>query len=83
MKEYRLIEFTSQKNIRQVISTKTNLYDFLLDIYQDRLRVLFDEQGQSKGFISIFLNSQQLFSIMNVNLNNHDEIQIISSISGG
>lgn len=83
MNKYHLIEFSSQKNIRQVISAKSNLYDFLLDIYQDRLSTLFDEHGQSKGFISIFLNAQQLFSILNVHLNNNDEIQIISSISGG
>lgn len=83
MNEYTLTEFTSKKKIINVSSSESVLYDVLLEIYQNNLEVMFDAKGNSKGFISIFVNAQQLFSILNVTLKNHDEIHIITSISGG
>jgi|GEM_PF-4353846 len=83
MNEYQLIEFTSKKKIQRIVSDKSNLYEVLTDLYLDKMEGLFDKNGKSKGFVSIFLNSRQLFSIRDITLKDYDEIQIVTSISGG
>lgn len=83
MNEYQFIEFTSKKKIMKIFSAKSKLYEVLSDLYKHKMEVLFDENGKSNGFVSIFVNSQQLFSIQDITLNNHDEIQLITSLSGG
>lgn len=83
MNEYTLIEFTSKKKILKICSSKSNLYEVLTDLYGSKMAVLFDENGKSKGFVSIFVNSRQLFLIKDITLKNHDEIHILTSISGG
>ncbi len=83
MYEYQFIEFTSKKKIEKIFSDKSNLYEVLADLYQNKMEAMFDKNGKSKGFISIFVNCNQLFSTQDITLKNHDEIQIVTSISGG
>ena len=83
MNEYTLIEFTSTKKIQKICSAKSKLDEVLADLYENKMDVLFDENGKSKGFVSIFVNSHQLFMIKDITLKNHDEIHILTSISGG
>ncbi|OGV41591.1 MAG: hypothetical protein A3F46_10740 [Legionellales bacterium RIFCSPHIGHO2_12_FULL_42_9] len=84
MNEYQVTEFAAQKKMTTIHSTETNLYKVLADFYHDKINSLFDDKtGQAKGFISIFVNSQQLLSIQGVCLNHRDEIQIVTSIAGG
>lgn len=83
MNKYKLIEFTSEKKITHIYSPKNKLSEVLSDFYKNKINSMFDIDGTSKGFISIFINSKQLFSIQGINLNNDDEIQIVTSISGG
>lgn len=84
MYEYQLIEFTAQKKITTIHSDKTDLYAVLAEVYKDKINFLFDDEtGQVKGFISIFVNSQQLDSIQDVTIKHCDQIQIVTSIAGG
>lgn len=83
MNEYQLVEFSSKKETKKIVSDKSKLYEVLFDLYQNKLEVMFDKNGKSKGFVSIFVNSHQLFSIRDITLKNNDEIQIVTSISGG
>lgn len=83
MNEYQFIEFTSKKKTEKIFSDKCDLTQVLTDIYKNKMEIMFDKNGKSQGFISIFVNSLQLFSIKNITLKNHDEIQIVTSISGG
>lgn len=83
MNEYRLIEFNSEKKESKVVTNNTKLQQILVDFYKDKLDRMFDENGNSRGFISIFINSKQISSIKNITLNNYDEICVVTSISGG
>lgn len=83
MNEYRLIEFNSEKKESKVVTNNTKLQQILVDFYKDKLDRMFDENGNSRGFISIFINSKQISSIKDITLNNHDEISVVTSISGG
>lgn len=83
MYEYQLVEFASSKRIEQIRTNKSNLSDVLSEFYGDKMVNLFHDNGESKGFISVFVNTNQISSIKDVVLNSHDEICIVSSISGG
>ncbi|HAT9624947.1 TPA: MoaD/ThiS family protein, partial [Legionella pneumophila subsp. pneumophila] len=42
-----------------------------------------DDSGCSKGYISVFVNSEQISSIKDITLKPNDEVCIVTSISGG
>lgn len=83
MNEYKLIEFTAQKKITIIQSKSTKLDEILANFYQHKINALFDETGNTKGFIAIFVNARQLSSINNITIKHGDEIKIVTSIAGG
>nr|WP_233586472.1 hypothetical protein [Legionella sp. km772] len=44
---------------------------------------MFDNNGWSKGYFSVFVNSEQISSIKDIVLNHNDEVCIVTSITGG
>ena len=83
MHEYQLIEFNSDRKKIQLVSNKSNLQQVLAEFYKENLEKMFDENGCSKGYISVFVNSEQISSIKEIILSPSDEVCIVSSISGG
>ena len=83
MHEYQLIEFNSDRKKIQLVSNKSNLQQVLAEFYKENLEKMFDENGYSKGYISVFVNSEQISSIKEIILSPNDEVCIVSSISGG
>ncbi|HHT9997974.1 TPA: MoaD/ThiS family protein, partial [Legionella pneumophila] len=83
MHEYQLIEFSSSKKEIQLVSNQSNLQQVLLEFYKEKFEKMFDEDGCSKGYISVFVNSKQITSVKEIALNPNDEICIVTSISGG
>ncbi|MBN9228058.1 MULTISPECIES: MoaD/ThiS family protein [Legionella] len=83
MHEYQLIEFNSDRKKIQLVSNKSNLQQVLAEFYKENLEKMFDENGCSKGYISVFVNSEQISSIKEIILSPNDEVCIVSSISGG
>lgn len=83
MHEYQLIEFNSDRKQIQLVSDKSNLQQVLAEFYKENFEKMFDANGCSKGYISVFVNSQQISSIKDINLNPNDEVCIVTSISGG
>lgn len=83
MNEYRLIEYTSEKKTHIIKTNSLSLHEVLFSFYKDKFDMLFDEQGHSRGYFSLFINNQQVSSILDITLDNKDEISVISSISGG
>ncbi|HHD4620503.1 MoaD/ThiS family protein [Legionella pneumophila serogroup 1] len=83
MHEYQLIEFNSDRKKNQLVSNKSNLQQVLAEFYKENLEKMFDENGYSKGYISVFVNSEQISSIKEIILSPNDEVCIVSSISGG
>ncbi|AOW53826.1 TPA: MoaD/ThiS family protein [Legionella pneumophila] len=83
MHEYQLIEFSSSKKEIQLVSNQSNLQQVLLELYKEKFEKMFDEDGCSKGYISVFVNSKQITSVKEIALNPNDEICIVTSISGG
>ncbi|HHT9896710.1 TPA: MoaD/ThiS family protein, partial [Legionella pneumophila] len=81
--EYQLIEFNSDRKKIQLVSNKSNLQQVLTEFYKENFEKMFDEWGCSKGYISVFINSDQISSIKDITLNPNDEICIVTSISGG
>lgn len=80
---YQLVEFTSSKRREQIKTNKNILFDVLSDFYGNKVERMFHDNGNSRGFISVFVNKNQILSIKDVVLNPCDEICIVSSISGG
>lgn len=83
MYKYQLVEFTSSKRIEEIRTNKVNLTDVLYEVYSNKIETMFNNNGESKGYISIFVNENQITSIKEVVLNPNDEICIVTSISGG
>ncbi|CEG59354.1 conserved protein of unknown function (plasmid) [Legionella fallonii LLAP-10] len=83
MYEYQLIEFSSERKEIQLVSNKSNLQQILAEFYKEKYEQLFDEEGCSKGYISVFINSKQMTSTKDITLRSNDEICIVASISGG
>ena len=83
MYNYQLIEFSSYKKIHTVTTDTTILEDVLSEAYGNRIESMFNDNGESKGYVSLFINSKQISSIKNITLDPHDEICIVTSISGG
>ena len=83
MHEYQLIEFNSDRKKIQLVSNKSNLQQVLAEFYKENLEKMFDENGCSKGYISVFVNSEQISSIKEIILSPNDEVCIVSSIPGG
>lgn len=83
MYEYQLIEFNSDRKEIQLVSNKSNLKQVLTEFYKENFEMMFDEGGCSKGYISVFVNSEQISSIKDITLNPNDEVCIVTSISGG
>lgn len=83
MYSYLFTEFTSSQKINQIRSNKTNLLDVLTEIYGNKIEKMFNLDGESKGYISVFVNSKQITSVKETTLNPNDEICIVTSISGG
>lgn len=83
MYHYHLIEFTSCKKIQTIRSNKTILEDVLSEVYGDKIESMYKDTGELKGFVSVFINSKQIFSIKEITLNDQDEICVVTSISGG
>lgn len=83
MHEYQLIEFNSDRKQIQLVSSKSNLQQVLAEFYKENFEKMFDGSGCSKGYISVFVNSEQISSIKDIILNPNDEVCIVTSISGG
>lgn len=83
MHEYQLIEFNSDRKQIQLVSSKSNLQQVLAEFYKENFEKMFDDCGYSKGYISVFVNSEQISSIKDIILNPNDEVCIVTSISGG
>ncbi|PWY54743.1 molybdopterin converting factor 2 (subunit 1) [Legionella qingyii] len=83
MHEYQLIEFNSDRKQIQLVSSKSNLQQVLAEFYKENFEKMFDDSGCSKGYISVFVNSEQISSIKDIILNPNDEVCIVTSISGG
>ncbi|HAT5053024.1 TPA: MoaD/ThiS family protein, partial [Legionella pneumophila] len=79
----QLIEFNSDRKKIQLVSNKSNLQQVLTEFYKENFEKMFDEGGCLKGYISVFVNSEQISSIKDIILNPNDEICIVTSISGG
>ncbi|RUR14107.1 MoaD/ThiS family protein [Legionella sp. km772] len=83
MYSYQFTEFTSSKKSEQIKTNKTNLYEVLAHIYGSKMSNMFDNNGWSKGYFSVFVNSEQISSIKDIVLNHNDEVCIVTSITGG
>jgi sulfur-carrier protein len=83
MHEYQLIEFSYDRKQFKVISDKSNLQQVLAEFYKENFEKMFEENGCSKGYISVFVNSEQISSIKEISLSPNDEVCIVTSISGG
>lgn len=83
MYEYQLIEFNSERKEIPLISNQSNLQEVLTEFYKEKFEKMFEEDGCLKGYISVFVNSKQLSSIKDITLSPHDEVCIVTSISGG
>lgn len=83
MYEYQLIEFSSERKEIQLVSNKSNLQQVLSEFYKEKYEQLFDEEGCSNGYVSVFINSKQVATTKNITLRSNDEICIVTSISGG
>lgn len=81
--KYQLVEFTSSKRMEEIRTTKFKLAEVLFEIYSNKIETMFDDNGVSKGYISVFVNANLIWSIKDVVLNPKDEICIVTSISGG
>lgn len=83
MHKYQLIEFNSDRKQIQLVSNKLNLQQVLAEFYKENFEKMFDVSGCSKGYISVFVNSEQISSIKDITLKPNDEVCIVTSISGG
>ncbi|AUH74224.1 MoaD/ThiS family protein [Legionella sainthelensi] len=83
MHEYQLIEFSYDRKQFKVVSDKSNLKQVLAEFYKENFEKMFEENGCSKGYISVFVNSEQISSIKEISLSPNDEVCIVTSISGG
>ena len=83
MYKYRLIEFNSDRRETTLRSNESDLQQILMEFYNEDFVKIFDESGFTKGYISVFINSQQISSIKNVVLSPNDEVCIVTSIAGG
>lgn len=80
---YELIEFGSEKTTFHISSSSCVLEEVLTEFYKDKLDKIVDERGHPRGFVSIFVNANQITSIKTSRLQQHDAIVILSSIAGG
>ncbi|STX81247.1 putative molybdopterin converting factor 2 (subunit 1) [Legionella busanensis] len=83
MYEYRLIEFNSDKKEIQLFSNESSLQLVLAEFYKDKFNRIFNKDGSLNGYLTIFVNSNQITSVKDVKLNQNDEICVVSSIAGG
>lgn len=59
------------------------LYSSLKEILKERFELLFNEDGSCKGFAKFFHNDKCIDNLHEIKLSNGDELEIITSMSGG
>ncbi len=69
--------------IELLFETKTNFQEVLKNFLQERYSLIFNENGECKGFAKCFHNNECIDSLHDFLLEDGDEIEIITSMSGG
>ena len=59
------------------------LYSSLKEILKDRFDLIFNEDGSCKGFVKFFHNDKCIDNLHEIKISNDDELEIITSMSGG
>lgn len=77
--------FGRNDTVKTDADTVKGALDDLTKEYPDTTKVLFDDDGKLRGFINIFVNSENYTdsSLWNEKLKDDDEIVLIPSIAGG
>lgn len=60
-----------------------DLYSVVRKLYKDGFSDVFEETGETKGFVRVFLNSRIIENLVGVKLKDGDEVDIVSAFSGG
>jgi molybdopterin converting factor small subunit len=70
-----------------VLSVELNrempIIKLLQEVLGERFSLVFNENGMAKGFVRIFHNDNYIDNILNVAFADGDDLEIITSMSGG
>lgn len=83
MSTIKVIESGIRNQEHKLAICNDDLSSVLQKLYQNGFNEIFDQNGESRGFVRVFLNSIMIENIKDIVLSDGDEVRIVSAFSGG